>query len=114
LTPADDVATLAKCSHSNQGSVVEVSVRELKNRLSEYLRRAQAGEEVVVTSHGRAVGRLVGPPPVSTHPEADTIARLRAHPWVRPGNGKRVRGSDRPARVPAGTTDEIARWLRGE
>lgn len=93
---------------------MEVSVRELKNRLSEYLRRAQAGEEVVVTSHGKAVGRLVGPPPVSADPDADTIARLRAQRWVRPGNGQKVRGSDRPARVSAGTTDEITRWLRGE
>ncbi len=36
-----------------------VGVRELKARLSEYLARAQAGEEVVVTDRGRPVARIV-------------------------------------------------------
>ena len=37
---------------------MQVAVRELKDRLSELLRRAEAGEEIVVTSHGRPVARL--------------------------------------------------------
>lgn len=37
-----------------------VSVGRLKARLSEYLRRAKAGEDVVVTDRGRPVARLVG------------------------------------------------------
>ncbi|MCJ7630160.1 MAG: type II toxin-antitoxin system prevent-host-death family antitoxin [Longimicrobiales bacterium] len=37
-----------------------VSVGRLKARLSEYLRRAKAGGEVVVTDRGRPVARLVG------------------------------------------------------
>ncbi len=32
-----------------------VGVRELKNRLSRYLRRAKRGEEVVVTERGRPI-----------------------------------------------------------
>ncbi len=32
---------------------MDVPVRDLKNRLSEYLRRAQAGEDIVVTSRGK-------------------------------------------------------------
>ena len=36
-----------------------VSVRELKNHLSEYLRRVQDGEELLITSRGKPVGRLV-------------------------------------------------------
>ena len=36
-----------------------VSVGRLKARLSEYLRRAKAGEGVVVTDRGRPVARLV-------------------------------------------------------
>ena len=35
-----------------------VTVRELKNRLSEFLRKVQAGESLVVTDHGRAVARI--------------------------------------------------------
>lgn len=38
---------------------MNVSVRELKDRLSEYLRRVQAGERVVVTDHGRSVAEIV-------------------------------------------------------
>lgn len=34
-------------------------MRELKNQLSRYLSRVQAGEEVVVTERGRPVARLV-------------------------------------------------------
>ncbi len=35
-----------------------VGVRELKNRLSEYLRRVKAGEEILVTDRGKIVARL--------------------------------------------------------
>ena len=84
---------------------MDVSVRELKNRLSEYLRRASAGEEIVVTSRGKPVGRLVGPGQPSSGPETEAVTRLLAQPWIRPGNGKKLLGSDRPTPVPAGTTD---------
>jgi prevent-host-death family protein len=36
-----------------------VSVRELKSRLSHYLRLARGGESVVITDRGVPVGRLV-------------------------------------------------------
>lgn len=36
-----------------------VGVRDLKNKLSEMLRRVRAGESIVVTDRGRAVARLV-------------------------------------------------------
>ena len=52
-----------------------VPVRDLKNRLSEYLRRVQGGERVVVTDRGRPVAELM---PV--RPEAlsvdERLARL--------------------------------------
>jgi prevent-host-death family protein len=38
--------------------LVRASVAELKARLSEYLARARAGEEVVITDRGRPVARL--------------------------------------------------------
>jgi prevent-host-death family protein len=38
---------------------LRVGVRELKSRLSEYLRQVSAGQTVVVTDHGRPVARLV-------------------------------------------------------
>lgn len=38
----------------------EVGVRELHDRLSEYLERVEAGGEVVVTRRGRRIARLSG------------------------------------------------------
>jgi prevent-host-death family protein len=36
-----------------------VGIRELKSRLSEYLRRVRAGETVIITDRGEPVGRIV-------------------------------------------------------
>ena len=38
---------------------MSVGIRELKSRLSEYLRRVRAGETVVITDRGQPVGRIV-------------------------------------------------------
>ena len=38
---------------------LKVGVRELKSRLSEYLRRVKQGETVIITEHGKPVGRLI-------------------------------------------------------
>lgn len=48
-----------------------VSIRELKSRLSHYLRLARGGESVVITDRGVPVGRLV---PI----EADLEGRIAA------------------------------------
>ena len=68
---------------------MEISVRELKSRLSETLRRVTAGEQVVVTSRGKEVARLL--PPRARRgkalSEADLIDRFRRLTGVRPGSG---------------------------
>jgi prevent-host-death family protein len=38
---------------------LRVGTRELKNKLSEYLRRVKAGETVIVTEHGKSIGQIV-------------------------------------------------------
>jgi prevent-host-death family protein len=96
---------------------MEVSVRELKNRLSGYLRRAQAGERIVVTSRGRAVATLsaVSAPDAEGVGEDEVVRRLNRMPWIRPPKqGSTVRGSDRPTPVPDGTVEAITDWMRGE
>jgi prevent-host-death family protein len=40
-------------------SEIRVGVRDLKARLSEYLRQVKQGHVVVITEHGRPVGRLL-------------------------------------------------------
>lgn len=69
---------------------MDVSVRELKNRLSEYLRRAQAGEEVVVTSRGKPVACLSAPRPRERAAlgERQAVELVRSQPWIRAGRGR--------------------------
>jgi len=74
---------------------MNVAVRELKDHLSEYLNRASAGEEVVVTSHGKPIARLA--PLMADDSEEAVIERLRAQPWVRPGKGGKLRPVTNPA-----------------
>lgn len=38
---------------------METGIRELRNHLSKYLAAVRAGDEVVVTDHGKAFARLV-------------------------------------------------------
>lgn len=94
---------------------MDVSVRELKNHLSAYLRRVQAGEEIVVTSRGKRIARLGRAHAETGDPDAVAIERLRKQPWITPARrpGK-PQGARRPVRVPAGTTEEIMHWVRGE
>ena len=40
-------------------SKTRVGVRELKNKLSEYLSRVKVGETITVTEHGKIIGRIV-------------------------------------------------------
>jgi prevent-host-death family protein len=76
-------------------------VAQLKARLSEYLSRVKAGEEVLVTDRGRPVARLVPVGYVSDN-EAE-LARLRAmerEGLVRLGSGRLPAGffeKERPA-----------------
>lgn len=52
-----------------------VGIRELKNRLSEYLRAVKRGERVLVTDRGQVVAEL-GPP--QAYPEPPVPAGLAA------------------------------------
>jgi prevent-host-death family protein len=39
-------------------SELRVGIRDLKARLSEYLRQVNQGQTVIITDHGRPIGRL--------------------------------------------------------
>ena len=55
-----------------KGVGVEVGIRALRDRLSEYVERVRQGEELVVTDRGRAVARLV---PVDYERTLDRLVR---------------------------------------
>jgi antitoxin (DNA-binding transcriptional repressor) of toxin-antitoxin stability system len=56
-----------------------VGIRELKNRLSEYVRRVQGGEDITVTDRGEPVAELRLPTPAearrSPHPGLTDLVR---------------------------------------
>ena len=81
---------------------MEVSIREMKNRLSKYLKLVQTGRDVVITDRGRPVARLTLVTRTPEEAEAEAIKRIQALPWVRPGNGKKVRGAKHPIRLKPG------------
>jgi prevent-host-death family protein len=57
--------------------VGQVSVHEARNNLSRLIKEAQAGEDVVIASHGKPVARLV---PVRRQTGADILKWLEANP----------------------------------
>jgi len=64
------------------GRMADIPVRELRNDTAGVLRRVQAGEDVTITVHGRAVARLI--PAVDDRrrpiPREEFIAWLRGRP----------------------------------
>lgn len=74
-----------------------VGIRTLKNRLSEYLRVAQSGERITVTSRGAPVADLVPHAPHGLDPD-DELLRLARVGEVRLGaSNPRVRYTRPPA-----------------
>jgi prevent-host-death family protein len=43
-------------------SVNRIVIKQAREALTELVHRAEAGQEIVITRHGRAVARLVGAP----------------------------------------------------
>jgi prevent-host-death family protein len=96
-----------------------VNVKELKARLSAYLREVQRGETFLVTDRGRIIARL-GPPhleaatPAVRSPDEARLAALgvrlptrarRPQDYTRPGPGSGLSSKE---------IDELLDWVRGE
>ncbi len=79
---------------------VRVGVRELRQNLSRYLDRVKAGEDLIVTEHGREVARLV---PSSTDAYADLATRFGA--TVPIGRIEDIAAELPKRSAPDGTTD---------
>lgn len=75
--------------------MVAVGIRELKNRLSQYLKRVKTGERVVVTERGQPVA-IISPPAVT--PADQRIEGMLREGIARWGGGK-PRGAPRPPRI---------------
>lgn len=75
--------------------MTSVGIRQLKNHLSQYLRRVSAGERVVVTERGRPLAIIA--------PSIGTAGDRRVEALVRAGlahwGGGKPRGARRPVRI---------------
>ena len=67
---------------------MDVATRDLKDHLSEYLKRVQAGEEITITSHGKPVAKLSSPDAVNA-PRPDPLANVA---WIRQPTRQRQPG----------------------
>lgn len=77
-------------------ATMEVSIREMKNSLSKYLKRVQAGERILITDRGRPVAQLTAVAQARPQQDAEYLRRALSLPWVRPGKGGRVKGAGKP------------------
>jgi prevent-host-death family protein len=95
--------------------MTQTGIRELKDNLSHYVRRVEAGERVAVTAHGRVVAELV--PPSSGHPgqPATRLDKLVAAGLAEPPSEQGDPTEGWPTlRLPAGTSEALIDADRGE
>jgi prevent-host-death family protein len=59
VDPYSAVAPVAICGY--MCAMASTGIRELKDNLSRYIRRIEAGERIAITAHGRVVAELVPP-----------------------------------------------------
>lgn len=94
---------------------METGIRELKDNLSRYIRRIEAGERISVTAHGRVVAELVPPGTGAAGPARsrwdDLIASGVLHPPVESGDPFEEWPD---IRLPRGTAAELIDSDRGE
>jgi prevent-host-death family protein len=59
---------------------IETGIRELKAKLSAYMRQVKSGETIVITEHGKPIGRIV-PIGKSTQEQLATLVRAGFINW---------------------------------
>jgi prevent-host-death family protein len=77
----------------------QVGIREVRARLSEYVRRVKSGETIVITEHGQPVGRFV-PAAASLDERLQALVRAGLAEW----NGARLPANEPEPRRPGSPT----------
>lgn len=93
--------------------MISIGIRDLKNNLSRYVRRVEAGERVAVTDRGRVVAELV-PPSSGSGGGRSRYQALLAAGVVRPAVERGDPLADLPLlALPRGTTAALLDEDRG-
>lgn len=83
-------------------------IRDLKDNLSRYIRRIEAGERIAITAHGRIVAELVPPGAAARGRGPSRFDELVAAGVIRPPLEPGDPTEDWPdIRLPAGTATEL-------
>jgi prevent-host-death family protein len=69
-----------------------VGIRDLKARLSEYMQQVKNGQSIVITEHGKPVGRIL-PVAMSLEERVEVLRKAGLVEW----NGKKLRRIKPPA-----------------
>jgi len=95
--------------------MTQTGIRELKNNLSQYVRRVEAGERVAITARGRVVAELVPPSAGRRGRPVTRLDRLVAAGLAEPPSEQGDPTEGWPAlRLHAGTAAELIDADRGE
>lgn len=94
--------------------MTSAGIRELKDNLSRYIRRIEAGERIAITSHGRVVAELI-PPGAKTGGPPSRFDELVSAGVIRPPlePGDPTEGWP-DIRLPVGTAAELIDADRGD
>ncbi len=74
--------------------MITVGIRDLKNKLSQYLRKVKSGERLVVTERGQPVAIISNASRPADH-KIEAMIRERAARW----GGGNPRGAKKPPRI---------------
>ncbi|HEY2934423.1 MAG TPA: type II toxin-antitoxin system prevent-host-death family antitoxin [Acidobacteriota bacterium] len=95
--------------------MTSTGIRELKDNLSRFIRRIEAGERIVITAHGRVVAELVPPGTETKGGGPSRFDELIAAGVIRPPLEAGDPTEDWPdIRLPRGTATELIDADRGE
>lgn len=80
---------------------IRVGVREAKIHLSRLLEDVQNGKEIIITNHGKPVGKII-PIPQESLTLGERVERLERQGWIGPRDAKEEMRLPSPLPIPDG------------
>jgi prevent-host-death family protein len=106
------LSKVATCSYTDP---MQAGIRELKDNLSRYIRKVEAGQRIAVTAHGRVVAEIVPPGHAASGSHRSRLDAAVVSGEVRPPLAAGDPFADWPdIRLPPGTARALIDEDRGE